>query len=479
MDPVLGFDIQRPRKALVRSIYRQIREHIGSGRLQPGIPLPSSRELARALQISRNSAIAVYDLLVSEGCIVTRPGGGTFVAATTARHSPRSPLRSPLRARAPADVRLPAHWRDSLPFSPAPSQATIRYDFSLGVPSIEHFPFSLWRRLYNRVSRSLSRSPAAYADPRGLQQLRMAIAQHVSFARAVSCVSEDILVCNGAQQAFDLIAKVFVEPGVSIAAVEDPGYPPLRRALRSARARLSPVRVDSEGVIVKDIPTDARLIFVTPSHQFPLGVVMSYARRQELLAHAYRTRAIVVEDDYDGEFRHGTRPVDALQTMDRHATVLYVGTFSKSMFPGLRIGYIVSPPWARDALRAAKLGTDWHTDVLHQAALAEFIQEGHLTRHVRKSRRLYTQRYTAAIEALAQHFRVLPAAAGLHVTCQVENRRQERALAERAAAAGLRVTSLAELYLGKPYVHGVTFGLGRVSAQNMSRALATLAQETK
>ena len=475
MGPVLGFDIQRPRAGLVRSIYRQIREHIVTGRLQPGVPLPSTRELAGALRISRNSAIAVYDLLVSEGCVVTRPGGGTFVAIATP--NPRSPPAP--RSRARSDLRLPAHWRGSHPFSPARSQPTTRYDFSLGVPSIEHFPFSVWRGLYRRAVRSLSRSSAAYSDPRGLEQLRTAIAQHVSFTRAVSCVAEDVLVCNGAQQAFDLIAKVFVEPGISTAVVEEPGYPPLRRALLGARATLNPVSVDSEGIIVKQIPPAASLIFVTPSHQFPLGTAMSYARRQELLDHAYRTRAIVIEDDYDGEFRHSTRPVDALQTMDRHATVLYVGTFSKSMFPGLRLGYIVSPPWARDALHAAKLASDWHTDVLHQATLAEFIREGHLTRHIRKSRRLYTQRYTAAVEALAQRFTVLPAAAGLHVTCQVGNGRQERGLVERAMASGLRVTPLGELHFGKPYVHGVALGLGRVSAQDISRALSDLVQVTK
>jgi GntR family transcriptional regulator/MocR family aminotransferase len=310
-------------------------------------------------------------------------------------------------------------------------------------------------------------------------QLRTAIAHHISFTRSVSSTPEDVLVCSGAQQAFDLIAKVFIEPGVSIAAVEDPGYPPLRRALRSAGARIVPVRVDAEGILVKDIPAEARLIFVTPSHQFPLGSVMSYARRQELLDRAYHTGAIVVEDDYDGEFRHSTRPVDALQTLDRRTTVLYVGTFSKSLFPGLRLGFIVSPAWAHNVLAAAKLASDWHTDVLHQAALAEFIREGHLIRHIRKCRRLYTQRYAAAVEALTTHFdassvAVIPAAAGLHLTCRVPGPAQERLLAESAAGLGLRVTPLAELFLDERYLHGVALGLGRVSVQNIARALATL-----
>jgi len=482
MDPVLGFDVQLPATGsggLVRSIYRQIREHISAGRLQPGVPLPSSRQLARALHISRNSAIAVYDLLASEGCVVTRAGGGTFVANVFRSQQRRPPpIRAPT-SRSQPDPRLPAPWRDLQPPAPLGPDAQALYDFSLGVPSLEHFPFAVWRRVYVRALRSLARASAAYSDPRGLMQLRTAIAHHVSFTRSVSCDAEDVLVCSGAQQAFDLIAKVFIEPGVSIAAVEDPGYPPLRRALQSARARLIPVRVDSDGIVVKDIPPDARLIFVTPSHQFPLGTTMSYARRQALLEHAYRTRAIVIEDDYDGEFRHSTRPVDALQTLDRRATVFYVGTFSKSIFPGLRLGYIVSPAWARNALAAAKLGTDWHSDTLHQAALAEFIREGHLTRHIRKSRRLYTERYNSAVEALTKHFgdqevRVLPAAAGLHVTCTVASRRLEQSLAAMATTLGLRVTPLAQFYLREPHIHGLALGLGRASAQNISQGLSTL-----
>ncbi|WP_329955905.1 PLP-dependent aminotransferase family protein [Cupriavidus necator] len=223
-------------------------------------------------------------------------------------------------------------------------------------------------------------------------QLREAIASHVSFARAVACGADDVVVTSGAQQAFDLIARVLVTPGKTVVAVEDPGYPPLRHAFAAAGARLVPVPVDDEGMQVDQLPAGARVICVTPSHQFPLGATLSLARRRALLAFARRHGAVVVEDDYDGEFRHGGRPLDALQTLDQDQLVWYVGTFSRSLFPGLRLGYAVVPPWARDAVVAAGQYTDWHSALLAQDTLAAFMAEGHLARHIRKMRAAYTGR---------------------------------------------------------------------------------------
>jgi GntR family transcriptional regulator/MocR family aminotransferase len=235
--------------------------------------------------------------------------------------------------------------------------------------------------------------------------------------RAVACDPEDVIVTAGAQQAFDLLARVLVTSERRKVAVEDPGYSPLRLAFTSVEADLLPIAVDEHGLRTSDLPVSSSIVCVTPSHQFPTGVVMSRERRIELLEFAKGRNAVVIEDDYDAEFRFGPTPVDALRTLDRSECVFYVGTFSKSMFPGLRLGFIVAPPWARSALTAARQAMDWHSPAASQLALASFIREGHLARHIRKMRRLYALRRARIINAIGPggRLRLLPSAAGLHV----------------------------------------------------------------
>jgi GntR family transcriptional regulator / MocR family aminotransferase len=269
----------------------------------------------------------------------------------------------------------------------------------------------------------MGREPFTYGSAQGLPTLREAIAGHVAFVRAVACTADDLVVTSGAQQAFDLLARLLVEPGRTCVAVEDPGYPPLRAAFAGMGARILGVPVDAEGLLVDRLPPGVRVICVTPSHQWPTGAIMSAARRTALLAYAQRNGSVIVEDDYDGEFSYEASPHDALQTLDRAACVFYVGTFSKSLFPALRKGFLVAPAWSRSALLDIKRCVDSHGDVMTQATLSAFIAEGHLARHIGRMRRLYLQRRNAMSQGLAKHLggllRAMPGNAGLHLAVQI------------------------------------------------------------
>jgi GntR family transcriptional regulator / MocR family aminotransferase len=441
--------------------------------------LPATRSLARALGVSRNTAVASYDLLLSEGYLVARPGAGTYVANILPR---------PIRPRAAADDsqadrRLSAFWRKPPP-APRPTLGvSYRFDFRLGLSDKAPFPFQVWRRLSARALRALSKAPAAYAEPEGRPQLREAIAKHISFTRAVACQAEDVVVTAGAQQAFDLLARVLVSPGRTVVAIEDPGYPPLRAVFAAAGANITAVPVDDEGLMVHRLPAGTRVVCVTPSHQFPLGLVMSPRRRAALLDFAQAHRAVVIEDDYDGEFRFGGRPLDALQTVDRAGSVFYVGTFSKSLFPALRLGFVVAPPWARGALVRAKQLTDWHGPVLAQDTLAAFIAEGHLARHVRKMRRVYGDRRTALLEALARHggdrLQPIPGDAGLHLAAKLTVPLEANAVVAKAADAGISLLSLGQFAVRTPAPIGLAFGYGMIQAEHIDDAIRRLAHAVR
>lgn len=286
----------RGSRELQRSVYGQLRAAILDGRLQPETRLPSTRSFAAAVGVSRNTALAVYDLLVSEGYLVVRPGSGTYVAAI----SPRPIHGSSVEPG--SESRLNEAWRRARPVLSA-VDGDFRFDFRLGLPDKSAFPLPVWRRLSARALRDWSKTPPVYDHPQGRTALRAAIAKHVSFARAVACSPEQIVVTAGAQQAFDLLARILVTPGRTVVAVEDPGYPPLRDVFSAAGASVTAVPVDAEGLRVDCVPTDARVICVTPSHQFPLGITLSAQRRVALLEFAQERGAVVVEDDYDGEFR--------------------------------------------------------------------------------------------------------------------------------------------------------------------------------
>jgi GntR family transcriptional regulator/MocR family aminotransferase len=482
MEPLFELGISLPPRGSrdrLRGLHRELKAAILNGRLQPELRLPATRALASALGVSRNTVVAAYDLLLSEGYLVARPGSGTYVA-NVRRPPPGSRTQTNDRA---AERRLNAFWRarpTALPPAPGGSSP---FDFRLGLPDKAAFPFHIWRRLSARALRGLSKAPAAYAEPEGRQDLRAAIAKHISFARAVSCRADDIVVTGGAQQAFDLLARILVTAGRTMVAVEDPGYPPLRAAFAAAGAGIVGIPVDGEGLMVDRLPPRTRVVCVTPSHQFPLGTAMSARRRAALLDFAQARDAVIVEDDYDGEFRFGGRPLDALQTLDHAESVFYVGTFSKSLFPALRLGFVVAPPWARRALIAAKQSSDWHGPVLAQDTLAAFIAEGHLARHVRKMRRVYGERRALLLQALDRYFgdrlEPIPADTGLHLAARLRAPLRADALAARAADSGIRIQSLDRYATRKPVPNGLAFGFGMIGADRIDEAIRRLARAVR
>lgn len=465
--------------AVMRVLHRELRGAIIDGRLKPGLRLPSTRILADSWGVSRNTVMGAYDLLLSEGYLFARHGAGTYVAETLPHRAERpAPVED---VNSDPDPRLSAFWRAPPTYlgrswvsSDVPSQALFR----LGVPDTASFPFHIWRRLLARALRALAKLPAAYIPAHGRPMLREAIANHVSFARAVACRPDDVVVTAGTQQAFDLLARILVTAGRSTVALEDPGYPPLRAAFASAGAKLAPVPVDSEGLVVERIPPDARVICVTPSHQFPLGVAMSMRRRTELLEFARLNGAVIIEDDYDGEFRFGATPRDAMQTLDRSGSVFYVGTFSKSLFPGIRLGFVVAPSWARRALTHAKQACDWHSPLLEQDALAAFIGEGHMARHVRKMRKLYSERRELVMTTLQTHFAPwldpIPSSGGMHLTALSRESIDIDAIVRNARQKGMDLRSLRGYSANGTGPTGLVVGYGASSPEALSEGLIQL-----
>jgi GntR family transcriptional regulator/MocR family aminotransferase len=477
MDPVLPFQITLPRegsRTLLRALHQQLRSAILDRRLQPGLRLPATRTLADAYGVSRNTAVAAYDLLLSEGYLVTRPRSGAYVADVLppSRHA-KAPV-SP----SPSERRLNAFWRDPPIMLPGVVRPKVRFDFRLGIAEKRLFPFDIWRRLSGRSLRAFADEPSAYSSPRGRAELRDAIAKHISFARAVACSADDVFVTGGSQQAFDLLARILVTPGRTVVAIENPGYLAIRAAFTAAGARIAAVPVDNEGMIVDGLPADANVICVAPSHQFPLGSAMSMRRRAALLQFATARRAVIIEDDYDAEFRFSGRPLDALQTLDRHESVFYVGTFSKSLFPGIRLGFVVAPPWPRRALVAAKHLSDVHCSVLDQDTLAAFIAEGHMVRHVRKMRAIYARRLELLLTHLHRDFgrwlEPIPSVAGLHVAAFTKTSVDSDRIVQRAREREVGVYSLRPYYFEGPSRSGLVFGYGAIDEREIVEGLSRL-----
>ncbi|MDP9879815.1 GntR family transcriptional regulator/MocR family aminotransferase [Variovorax boronicumulans] len=484
MEPLFELALRLPAagsRDLLRALHRQLRDAILDGRLQPGARLPATRALAQRLGVSRNTMLAAYDLLLSEGYLLARPGSGTFVADTLpalrrGRAGPKEAGTAPRRDPRLVPLNVPGA---DLALTLQPRAA--RDDFRVGLPDVGAFPFDIWRRLSDRALRRVARQTADYADPQGQGALREAIAAHVSFTRAVGCTADDIVVTAGAQQAFGLLARILVVPGRTVVAVEQLFYPSLREAMLAAGAKVVTVPTDDEGLCVDRIPPEARVVCVTPSHQFPTGVAMSPPRRAALLAFARARNAVLIEDDYDSEFRFAGRPLDALQTLDRAGSVFYVGTFSKSLFPALRLGFVVAPPWARAALVRARELADWHGPVLGQEALAAFIAEGHLARHIRRMRKLYGARRSALLDALARHgagrLEAIPSDAGLHLSAWLHGGARDHAVVERAAAAGITLPPLSRFALdpqAPEAPNGLAFGFGLIAEPQIDGAIRRL-----
>jgi GntR family transcriptional regulator/MocR family aminotransferase len=329
--------------------------------------------------------------------------------------------------------------------------------------------------------RGLERRPASFKSAQGNQgnyYLRDAIGKYIALTRAVVCQPEDILVTSGAQQAFDLLARALVTRNETVVAVEDPGYPPMRVAFAAAGARLASVGVDEEGLIVEQLPPDVSVICVCPSHQFPLGVAMSMRRRKALIEFARSRGAVIVEDDYDGEFRYEGSPLEALRTADAADVVFYVGTFSKCMLSALRLGYLIAPDWAMRTLVAAKNCLDWHCSTPAQIGVAGFIAEGHLAHHMRKMRDLYKQRRQRLLrlleEKLVEWLQPIPSYYGMHIAAVARSSLDLDGVAERLLTENVKIHTFSRYYSGPHTRTGLVFGYGAADLPELNRGMSAL-----
>jgi GntR family transcriptional regulator / MocR family aminotransferase len=458
------------RRDITGQVYAQLREAIVGGALRPGDRLPATRELAERLAVSRTTVTVAYDRLMGEGFLVAQIGAGTFVSddvgvAAPAEGAPEGALRP-----------RPVWSTVRMPFLPSPG---VKYDFRCGLPDVGRFPFDVWRRLLGRHMNLTEVGRVMYGEPAGHPALRAAIARHLGVSRAVRASADDIIVTNGIQQALDLVARVLVAPGERVA-VEDPGYPPARSLLDTLGLDVASVPVDAEGIVVDAIPAETRAVLVTPSHQFPLGHTMSLRRRVALLRWAEAHDAAIIEDDYDSEFRFAGRPIEPLQNLDTSGRVLYTGSFSKTLLPSLRLGFVVVPASLRPAMHAAKYVTDWSSSTPQQLALAELIDRGWFARHLRAMRTLYRERHRMISTLLDEQFsgvlRVVPSGAGLHLSAVAEGMSAEEctAVVHGAAARGVAAYSLGAFGLLEPQVGGVVIGYGAIQRDDIPAGLEEL-----
>ncbi|MFV3325056.1 PLP-dependent aminotransferase family protein [Pseudomonas sp. NY15372] len=457
------------RKGLADQLYQQLRAGIDSGHLAAGTQLPPTRLLAEQLGVSRKTVAEAYSRLTYDNLLSGVVGRGTFI-------TPRKPLQASDAQPIPlAAADTLQRWQQRATVLAGQAQhAPSRHDFVGGASSKAQFPFDQWRSCLQYALRRSQRHPQRHFPAQGLPELREAIAHHIAFARGVHCSAADVLVCNGAQQALDLIARVLIEPGCQVA-MEDPGYPPARQLFLALGARMQAVPVDDEGMCVEQIADGTRLIYVTPSHQFPLGMPMSERRRMALLARAAELGALIIEDDYDCEFRYQGPASDALQRLDRHGLVAYVGTFSKTLLPELRLGYAVLPPSVLQAACAAKHLTDWHSPTLQQWALARFISEGHLNKHIRRCHEVYStrrERILARLDGdLAPWLTAVPANAGFHLSALASPGVNVELLVSLARKVEVGLYSLAPFFNEAPVRPGLLFGFGAIELLDIDPAL--------
>ncbi len=476
-----------------RQIYEQLRQAVLDGRLQAGDRLPATRDLAARLSVARNTVARAYEDLVAEGYLRGKTGSGTYVAEGLAAE-PRRAGQTGEQARPAAIGRTLAGWgqralAESWEASPA---GRLPYDFRPGTPEWDAFPHALWLRLLGRAVRRGAEELTRYGEPAGHFPLREAVAHHLAVSRGVVADAERVVVVSGSQQALDLLARLMVGPGDAVA-MEEPGYPSARRAFAAAGATVLPVPVDGEGLDVDELRRrtasgSPRLLYVTPSHQFPTGVTLSLSRRLALLDWAARRDVLVVEDDYDSEFRYTGRPVESLQGLDRHGRVVYVGTFGTVLFPPLRVGYVVLPPDLVEPFVKAKWLADRQTPTLEQLALADFLAEGHFGRHLRRMRRLAAERRAALLEAVAEHLagRVEQPVAdtGMHVMLRLAARHTpgsaasalERAIVSRAASLGVGVYPLGPCCAEPQTSAGLLLGFAALAGERVREGIRRLAR---
>jgi len=437
-----------------RDIYARVRASIEEGQLKAGDRLPSARALASDLGVARGTVDAAYALLSGEGYVVSRGRGGTVV-------SPELPERDPNR---PARARSGGAAPKAGPAPPAEGWSLIP-----GVPALDLFPRKLWSQLVSRHARRLAVADLAYAHPAGKTALREAVAAYLGVARGITCAPEQVLITGGYQSALGLLLRLLLKPGCEVW-LEDPGYRPARRAVEAAGATPVAVPVDHDGMDVdaaQALCPEPTLCIVTPAHQFPLGVSLSLPRRLALLDWARRTGGWILEDDYEGEFRNQGRALPALKSLDRDDRVFYVGTFSKTLFPGLRLGYVVAPAGEAERVIDAHRWLDGGRPGLEQAVVADFMAHGHFARHLKKMRTAYDIRRAALSAAIGEAFgpqaRIERSAGGLHLVVRFDTPHRDVELVRRAAGAGLRPVPLSPMSWAADRGDALLVGFGNTS----------------
>lgn len=467
-----------------KPIYGQIsdwyRKAISKGLLRPGQRVPSTRALAKELAVSRISVLSAYEQLSAEGYFETFVGAGTRVAGSI-----------PDKALRPEGAKRPQALSDRGSLAPVARRAQRRTGpawawlenleaLRVGLPALDKFPKAIWSKLVSKHVRQSSRKTMIYGDPMGYMPFREAIAEYLNISRAVRCVASQILVTAGSQAALQICAQVLFDGNQSVW-IEEPGYFGAQHVLMTAGVRIIPVPVDCEGLNVTKgmhLGCRARAAFITPSHQFPLGMIMSATRRMQLLNWAAQNNAWIIEDDYDSEFRFEGHPVASVQGLDVDDRVIYVGTLSKSMFPALGLGYMVIPEGLVSAFCGARAAFGDRPSALYQAVMVDFIRGGHFAQHIRRMRMLYNERRQALLDAVHDHmvdkFEVIGAAAGLHLAGFLPSGTNDIDVSNKAAQMKFSVMPLSPCYLGGPAKSGLVLGYGSANVEEIRDAVRKL-----
>lgn len=479
---LLSLHIDRDSGRRVTSqVFTALREMILSGGLNAGERLPASRTLAKDLGISRTTVIEVFERLAAEGLIESRTGAGTFVSDALKENRPamtpppagseNQPLRKPRLSR--SITRASEMFFERLPHEPRA--------FTTAMPAFDAFPLALWSRQMSKHWRDQRNIVMGYSDPHGYVPLRRAIASHLRSNRGIACEPEQIFVVGGAQQAFYLIGSLLLDPNDKVW-FENPGAIGARNSLVACGANLIPVPVDSQGLMVEEgrrLAPDFRLAFVTPAHQQPLGSTMSLERRFALLKAAEDADALIIEDDYDGEFCYGGHPQPTLKSVDATGRVIYVGTFSKTLFPALRLGYFVSPPALVDVFNQVTNAFLQGVPSSNQAVVASFMEEGHFAAHIRRMRKIYAERHQVLCDAAKEHLSglldIVPTDTGLHTIGLLPKDLFENAAAAAAAERGITVTPIERFSIAPTHRNGLVLGFSGIKPPDIVAGVATLA----
>ncbi|EKT63051.1 PLP-dependent aminotransferase family protein [Providencia burhodogranariea] len=466
------------------SVYHTIRNAILDGRLTAGIKLPSSRDLAEMMSISRNSVIAGFERLTDEGYLITKQGSGTYVSTTVPDELVRlisktyhiePPQYSELNLN-PVIARLTPLWENSRPNTDKQAM------FNIGIGCIDQFPHDLWGRLLGRVWRKSKYEITHYNHSNGYPPLKKILVDYVRSTRGVNCHEEQIIIVNGTQQAINLAVNVLLKKGSSVW-LDDPGYDSARAVLTASGVNIAPIPADDEGMDIAyaaEHYPDAKLIYTAPSHQFPLGTTLSLPRRLALLEWAQQNEAWIFEDDYNSEFRYLSKPIQALQGLDTHQRVIYAGTFSKMMYPGFRLGFLIVPKALIEPFTMMKYYSDSRSGYLEQAALAQFIQEGHYARHVRKIRKTCYLRQNALIEAINRYlphiFQTEQTDSGIHAVCWIKSGYNQESILSACHNLGFGAQALSRYCINNQNNNAILFGYAAHSEIEITNSIIALSQ---